>query len=85
MADAPLSCREITELATAYLERKMPRDQQLAFARHMRACPICFTYLRQLRVASRALARAPAPKPAPATRDALLAHFRNWDPQRKKG
>ena len=85
MADPPISCKEITELATAYLERKMPRERQLAFVRHMRACPICFTYLRQLRVASWALVRAPAPKPTAETRDALLAHFRNWDPQRKKG
>lgn len=84
MAEA-LNCREMTGLATAWLERTMPRDQQLAFVRHMRACPVCFTYLRQLRATSRALGRTPTTKPAPETRDTLLAHFRNWDPQRKRG
>ncbi|MBI5481863.1 MAG: zf-HC2 domain-containing protein [Deltaproteobacteria bacterium] len=79
-----LSCREITELVTAYLERAMPREQQLAFLKHMRECRVCWHYLRQVRATARALGRAPAAPPPAEVKAALLAQFRSWTPGVKK-
>ena len=75
-----LSCKEITELVTAYLERSMPREQQLAFLKHIRGCGVCWHYLRQVRVTVRALGRAPVAPPPTEVKAALLEHFRLWKP-----
>lgn len=80
-----LSCREVTELVTAYLERAMPREQRLDFVKHMRACRVCWHYLRQVRATSRALGKAPAEPPSPEVKQALLDHFRSWKPGRPGG
>lgn len=79
-----LSCREITELVTAYLERAMPREQQLSFVKHLRACKVCWHYVRQVRATARALARVPTAEPTAEVKEALLAHFRDWSPALKK-
>lgn len=44
-----MSCSEITELVTAYLDRRMPLSQRMAFRMHMLMCPHCRRYLRQVR------------------------------------
>jgi hypothetical protein len=79
-----LSCREVTELVTAYLERAMPREQRLVFLKHLRGCRECWRYVRQVRATSRALGRAPAPAPPPEVKAALVAQFRSWNPGVKK-
>jgi len=78
MGDPGLSCRELTELVTAYLDRSMPRELRQEFLRHLKACPPCFRYLRQLRATARALQRAPVVEPAPEVRAALLEQFKAW-------
>lgn len=79
-----LSCRQITELVTSYLERAMPREEQLAFVKHLRGCRVCWHYVRQVRATARALGKAPTAPPPPEVKEALLAQFRNWNPGVKK-
>jgi anti-sigma factor RsiW len=75
-----LTCRQITELVTSYVEGDMPREQRLDFLRHLKGCRVCFHYLRQVRATKRALGRAPTAPPPPEVRAALLAQFRAWKP-----
>lgn len=74
----PLTCREAVEIVTDYLEGAMQPSERERFERHLRACPDCVTYVDQVRTTAEVLGRvAPAP-PAGATRDALIATFREF-------
>ncbi len=70
------TCQEVAENATEYLERAMPRRERLGVWAHLRVCPNCRAYLRQLlntvRLTRRAGAGA-APPPTPQEEDRLVA------------
>jgi|CXWL01.1.fsa_nt_gi anti-sigma factor ChrR (cupin superfamily) len=75
-----LSCREITELATAYAEGAMSLGDRLRFLMHLSMCKHCRLYIRQLRLTIQTVGALPKPvePPSPAAREALLKQFRNW-------
>jgi anti-sigma factor RsiW len=78
MSDEPISCRQVVELVTEYLEGGLDVDQRLAFERHVAVCPPCRGYLSQLRVITRtagALSEEDVPEPL---RESLLEAFRDW-------
>lgn len=54
-----LSCREVTERASDYLDRALPLWQRLAVRLHLFMCQHCRRYLRQLRAVVTALGRMP--------------------------
>lgn len=68
-----LTCRDMSELATDYLEGTLPWRRRLGAWWHLRACAMCRTYLDQLGKLSGLLARTPLPGPAPTVEDAILA------------
>jgi anti-sigma factor RsiW len=73
-----LSCRELVELVTDYLERALPPGDRARFERHLAECPGCTAHLQHLRVTLRAAGRlAEASLPGDA-REALLRAFRGW-------
>jgi hypothetical protein len=72
-----LSCREVVELATDYLEAALPPLLRTACDGHLAACPSCATYLDQLRQTVRLLARAVDETVPPETRESLLRRFRD--------
>lgn len=69
------TCREVAEHATEYLERTMPKRERLGVWGHLRICPNCRAYLRQL-MSTIALARragnAAAPQPSASEEDRLV-------------
>lgn len=78
MADADLTCRELVELVTHYLEGALSPAAHARFERHLRSCAACPRYVDQLRATVRALGRLredDLPEPA---RGALLTAFRTW-------
>jgi anti-sigma factor RsiW len=77
-AAAPLSCQELVELVTEYLEGALPGPQRLAFEQHVAICPPCRGYFAQLRKTIRVGERLREQDLPPHVRDALLASFRNW-------
>jgi hypothetical protein len=74
----PLSCRELVELVTDYLEGALPGDEQARFQAHLEACDPCVDYIEQIRLTVRAAGRVEEEDLDPAWRDALLAEFRDW-------
>lgn len=73
-----LSCRELSELVTLYLEGALAPAERARFEAHLGECDGCAELLRQWRLTSRAAAASPAePLPA-ALEDRLLAAFRGW-------
>ncbi len=75
-----LTCKEVTELVTDYLEGRLSFGQRVAFHMHLGMCRHCRAYLRQMKVTIRTLGRLPE-EPIPAVvRDELLARFRSLRP-----
>jgi predicted anti-sigma-YlaC factor YlaD len=71
-----LTCQGLSDKATEYMEGALPRAQRLSVWAHLRVCPACRRYLRQLRLAI-GLARSATMAPPPdATEEKLVAMFR---------
>jgi anti-sigma factor RsiW len=73
-----LSCQELVELATEYLEDALPPPERARFEQHLAACPGCQTYLEQMRQTIRLLGRVTEESLEPYARDQLLDLFRSW-------
>lgn len=67
-----MSCSEITELVTAYLDRRMPLSQRMAFRMHILMCPHCRRYLRQVRATVKLTGQLPAEPIPDQVRDDLV-------------
>ncbi len=73
-----LTCRELVELVTDYLEDRLPTPENTRFELHVCSCTGCRAYLQQMRGVIRSAGRlADADVPA-AARDELLRAFRAW-------
>ena len=73
-----LSCKELVELVTEYLENSLPLREKAQFEAHLELCPGCRTYLEQMRQTIHAVGHLTVDSLDPTTRDKLLALFRNW-------
>jgi anti-sigma factor RsiW len=73
-----LSCAELVELVTEYLEDALDRDARDRFERHLAGCGHCAAYLDQIRLTVRVAGRLREDSLEPEARDALLAAFRGW-------
>ena len=73
-----LTCRELTELVTDYLEGRLVFGQRLRFQLHIGMCRHCRAYLRQMKTTIRALGRLPQEPIPPELAEDLLQRFRNW-------
>ncbi len=71
-----LSCREITELASDYLEGELPLGKRLFIRVHLWMCTHCQTYLAQLRKVIELLRRVPKEPPKEELLEILLPEFR---------
>jgi anti-sigma factor RsiW len=73
-----LSCRELVELVTDYLERALPLEDRLRFERHLAICAGCTAYIRQLEATLHAAGRLTGASLPADVRGALLRAFRDW-------
>ena len=74
----PLSCRELVELVTGYLEDGLSEEDRDRFDRHLKTCDPCVHYIEQFRLTVAAAGRIEERDLDPAVRDHLLAAFRGW-------
>jgi hypothetical protein len=74
-----MTCQEITELVTDYLERRLSLRDRLRFRWHLGLCRFCRAFLRQMRTTIRIVGRLPdEPLPA-AVETELLRRFRGFE------
>jgi len=73
-----MSCRELVEDITAYLEGTMPDPERRHFEEHLDLCRGCRVYIDQMRTTIRAVGSLREEALAPDTRESLLAAFRGW-------
>lgn len=72
-----LTCRDVTERVTDYVEGAMPYGQRVSLWIHLAMCPHCRAYLRQYRDTIATLGQLPDEPPPPECRDELLRRFRD--------
>lgn len=73
-----LSCRELVEIVTEYLEARLPVEDRTRFELHLGYCDWCRTYLRQMRQVQGAARELTEKSIAPEAKSALLAALRDW-------
>ncbi len=70
-----LTCHQVAEGATEYMEGAAPPMRRLGVWAHLRVCRNCREYLRQLSRTIGLARRALVPPPAPEVEDGLAAIF----------
>jgi len=73
-----LSCQELVELVTDYLEGALPAELHDRFERHIAHCSGCQAYLEQMRVTIRVTGSLTPEALSPEAERALLDAFRGW-------
>jgi len=73
-----ISCQEIVELVTDYLEGALLRNERKAFEAHLAGCPNCTNYLDQMQQAMKLTGRLTEEALEPDLRSQLLAAFRDF-------
>lgn len=78
-AEGPrMSCKELVEVITEYLEGTLPAEDRARFGRHLAGCEGCQAYLDQMRQTIGALGRLPPESLSPEAETKLLEAFRGW-------
>jgi anti-sigma factor RsiW len=82
LAPKPLSCQELVELVTAYLDGALSKRDRKRFAAHIGACANCTAYLEQFRQTIAATGSLTEEQIDTAARAELLDAFRDWKRER---
>ena len=75
--DRDLTCRELVELVTDYLEGTLPEHEHARFEAHMLACDGCERYVEQIRTTVDLTQRTEALEQRPEI-TGLLEAFRSY-------
>ena len=73
-----LSCQELVELVTAYLDDALQPAERARFEAHIADCDGCTSYLEQIRVTIACTGGLAPEQLDPAAERALLNAFRDW-------
>lgn len=76
--DNDMTCKELVELVTEYLEGSLPDEVRARMERHLAGCDGCTHYLEQMRQTIRLTGQVREENLSPAQRDDLLRLFRDW-------
>ena len=78
MSGVDLTCEELVELVTEYLEGGLADAERGRFEEHIVACRGCSNYLDQIRTTIELAGRITADDLMEETKTELLAAFRDW-------
>ncbi|MFL5500852.1 MAG: anti-sigma factor family protein [Gemmatimonadaceae bacterium] len=76
-----LTCKEMVELVTDYLEGALPTDVRARFDQHLTVCDPCVVYVDQMRQTIAALGCLPEESISDSALNTLTEHFRRWRAQ----
>jgi anti-sigma factor RsiW len=77
-AAGDMSCAELVEVITNYLEGTLPEDDRRRFEAHLEICPYCVTYLEQMQDTIGTLGELKTESLSLERQDELLEAFRGW-------
>jgi anti-sigma factor RsiW len=78
MSAGDMTCRQMVELVTGYLEDRLPEAERRRFEAHLALCEGCQAYLAQMRALIEELGTHPEVQLSPAIEEDLLTAFRDW-------
>jgi anti-sigma factor RsiW len=78
MSQAQLTCKELVELVTDYLEGALDDDERARFEEHLMTCPPCNDHIDQMRGTIAVLGRLPSESVSESAESDLLEAFRGW-------
>jgi predicted anti-sigma-YlaC factor YlaD len=73
-----LTCRQMTELITDYLEGRLPWMDRARFRLHIGMCKNCREYLKQMKLSVAVLGAMPDEPVPDEVMEELLARFARW-------
>ncbi len=73
-----ISCKELVEIVTDYLEGALSPAERSRFEAHIDACDGCSSYLEQMRKTIRMMGKLTEDAVRPDAKAALVAAFRTW-------
>lgn len=73
-----MSCKELVELVTDYLEGALSPGDQRRFELHIGKCDWCKIYIDQIRLTIKAAGKLTEDSLSPRVQKELLAVFRDW-------
>jgi len=78
MSAPEITCREVVEIVTEYLEGAMSSTDRSRFEEHVSGCDGCTTYLHQMRETIRLTGMLSEEQIPAGQRRSLLMAFRDW-------
>ena len=83
MPHSPLhiSCQEVVELVTDYVEKALPADEAAIFEQHLNFCDGCVWYVDQVRHTIDTVGELHVEDVPEETKAKLLTAFRDWKRQ----
>lgn len=78
MTAADLTCRELVEIVTDYLEGRLPRRDLMRFEEHVLGCEGCTVYVAQMRETIRLTGALRTEDVPHEVEEELLRAFRGW-------
>ena len=76
--NADLTCQELVEIVTDYIEGSLSARERARFDAHLAKCTGCRNYLAQMRQTIKLAGKLSEESIPPQARDDLLGVFRNW-------
>jgi len=73
-----LSCQELVELVTDYVENALPAENRVRFEDHLGTCEGCRNYLEQMQATIAVVGRLRPEDVSPDAARALLGAFHDW-------
>jgi hypothetical protein len=73
-----ISCQEVVELVSDYLEEALTADEAALFEQHLNFCEGCVWYVDQLRTTVETLGQIREEDLPEQTRERLMTAFRDW-------
>ena len=74
----PMTCKELVELVTEYLEGSLPENVRTQMDQHLAGCEGCTNYMEQMRKTIRLTGELREESLSTQQRDDLLKLFHNW-------
>jgi predicted anti-sigma-YlaC factor YlaD len=76
--DGELTCQEVVELVTEYLENVLLPEARKRLEEHVDNCPGCASYIEQIQLTIGMLRQLADEPVFPTMKQELLQRFRNW-------
>lgn len=78
-----LSCKELVDLVTGYMDETIPDEVRAKFEQHLSECGYCDAYVQQMHMTVKLTSTLSEPEPPKPALNELLNIFREWKQENK--